>query len=852
MLGDGAGLVLDANQQALDLFGYSLEELCGSEKWLICDASDPRFHESIQTRASEGRSDFEMRLIRKDGSVFEARIWSVLFEEAGQRRSWIGVTPRGETGPARSILLRANAMLSSVIAGAPDGIIVVDDDGKVVHVNDPFLHIWDLDRSFALLPPLQRRQAAMPLLKEPEAFTREMAALESDRDLVLHDFVDLVDGRTLEMHSHPLNAPGGERIGRIWYYSDVTAAMEARAEIAFRDALLEAQFELSRDALIVVAQDGTALRFNRQFLDLWGITREQMSLPEPERMAIALPVLADPDAFQRMFDGTSADAFLDIDEQVQFADGRTFEVVSSPFFLVDGTYIGRAWAFRDISARLRGERALEAANTLLSAQFEHAPHATLVLASDGSFIRASDSFFEFSGLPREWADLPQDERRLELQKLSIDPEKSAAFNDRWRQHPGEDLTSEFKLRDGRYFEVRSRPLRGPDDETLGRIFFYSDITERRKAESVLRESEAQLRTLLDALEEGVVLFNASGDLVLANAAASRVLGSLDEFTSRNAWERRWLAIREDGSPFPPSEFPVAAALTAGTVANNVVVGVNRSAGDTAWLLVSCVPLFEGDSASPTGAVASFVDITERRKLEASAARLRQHESLAVLAGGVSHKLNNLLTSIIGNAWVAAQMPNLPEELRESVSDISNAAESAAALVGDLRSFAAPSYMLSAGVALNDCVGGAIAELPPHRRERLALQLGAALPQISANADGLRRAIVNLIENAFDAGSETVEVRTRLVTWEPAANVVFSATEPAPGTWLSVEIEDNGQGMERWQAERAFEPFYTTGFAGSGLGLPAAAGIVREHGGYVGIESTPGKGTVARIFLPIAG
>ncbi len=978
MLGDGAGRILDANQQALELFGYSLEELRNGPAWGLCDASDQRFHESIHTRASSGRSDFQIRMVRNDGTVFEARIWSVLFTEDGQRRSWLGVTPLASPEPARGVLLRANAMLSAVIAGAPDGIIVVDDDGNVVHVNDVFLRTWHLERDFALLPMEKRRSAAIHLLKDPGQFTREIEALRGNKDLALHDFIELVDGRTLEMHSHPLTAPGGERIGRIWYYSDVTAAMEARAELAHRDALLEAQFELSRDAMIMVGQDGTARRFNQQFLDLWGLTREQMQLPEPERMAIALPRLADPKGFQRMFDGISADGNAEINEMVRFEDGRTLEMVSAPFFLVDGTHVGRVWVFRDISARLSGQRALESADTLLeaqfslsqdgmvvladdgrvlrasrhfhelthngapwldlsfeereraltelaadeaqsrafnsrwmanpagqfeetfelktggwmeirtmplvtasgerlgrlfvyrdvtkrrralraleeanallSAQFEHAPHATLVLASDGSFIRASDSFFEFSGLPREWAALPQDERRAQLQAISADPVRAANFNERWRENPTEDLTSDFRLRDGRYFEVRSRPLIGSDGEALGRIFFYTDITERRRAETVLRESEAQLRTLMGALGEGVVLHDASGAIVLANAAAERVLGlSLDQLLGRQPTGPRWRAIREDGTLFPGDEHPATVALRTGQPVSNVVMGIHRPNGEDAWLLVNCEPLFHGPNGEVTGCVASFFDITERRKLEAAAARARQQESLAVLAGGISHKLNNLLTSIIGNTWVASRTQETTPELQASLDDIGHAAESAAALVGDLRSFASPSYLLSPNVAINDCVRSALADIPAEQRERLAINLGAALPHISANADGLRRAVVNLLENAFNSESPTVEIRTRLVDWEPGGEMVFSAAEPDAGEWLAIEIEDRGSGMERTRLERSFEPFFTTGFAGSGLGLPAAVGIVREHGGFVGLQSKPGSGTLARIFLPI--
>lgn len=850
MLGDGAGMVLDANPQALELFGYTLEEMRNGRKWLICDPSDQRFHESVHTRASSGRSDFQMRLVRKDGSVFEGRIWSILFDEDGQRRSWIGVIPVGASEPSRGVLLRANAMLSAVIAGAPDGIIVVDDDGNVVHVNDVFLKMWNLDRDFGLLPVAERRAAAAVLLKNPEPFLGEIETLQADRDLVLHEYLDFVDGRTIEMHSQPLHAPGGERLGRIWYYSDVTDVLAARRQKEHGDAVLDAHFSLSADGLLVVDDDGNLLRASKVFQEMVVNGMRWMDLPFEEREEALRERVKDKDLSRRFVDRWLNNPDDRLEEIFELVDGRYREVRSMPLYTSAGQRLGRQFIYRDVTLREQARIALETANTLLAAQFEHAPHATLVLASDGTFIRASNSFFELTGLGPEWAGLPQDERRAQLQAIAANPESAAEFNARWRNEPDEDLASEFKLRDGRYFEVRSRPLRSEDGQTLGRTFFYTDITERRRAEIVLRESEEQLRTLLASLEEGVVLHDANGGIVLANAAAERVLGlPMDQLLGRMPADPRWRTITEDGSLFPGDQHPASVTLRTGESVTNVVMGVHRPNGEDAWLLVNSAPLFEGASRKVSGCVASFFDITERRKLEAAWARARQQESLSVLAGGISHKLNNLLTSIIGNAWVASRTHGTGAELRTSLDDISQAAEAAAALVGDLQSFAAPSYLLSPDVAVNDCVRAAMADIPSERRERLALSLGAALPHISANTDGLRRAVVNLIDNAFASGSSTVEIRTRIMDWRPTAEMVFSAEEPAEGAWVVIEIEDQGVGMSRVQLERAFEPFFTTGFAGGGLGLPAATGIVREHGGFVGLSSQEGEGTLARIFLP---
>ncbi|HMO55183.1 MAG TPA: PAS domain S-box protein, partial [Tepidiformaceae bacterium] len=398
MLGDGAGRVLDANERALDLFRCTVDEMRADPPWALCDASDPRFHEAIRTRAAVGRSDFQYRMVRRDGSVFEARIWSVLFHEGGQQRSWIGVTPVGETEAARNDLLRANAMLSAVIAGAPDGIIVVDDEGDIVHVNEVFLKTWGLDPTVALLPANERRAAAAVLLKDRAQFERELAALEADRDVALHEFIELVDGRVLEMHTHPIAQPGGERIGRIWYYSDVTEALSVRRQKEHVDAVLDAHFSLSTDGLLVVDDDGVLLRASRAFQELEIDGKRWVDLPFEEREEALRSRVKDKDRSRRFVDRWVNNPDERIEEVFELLDGGFREVRSMPLHTASGERLGRQFIYRDVTASENARLALEAANMLLAAQFEHSPHATLVIDNEERVIRVSESFFEATGL----------------------------------------------------------------------------------------------------------------------------------------------------------------------------------------------------------------------------------------------------------------------------------------------------------------------------------------------------------------------------------------------------------------------------------------------------------------------
>ncbi|MDQ6694945.1 MAG: EAL domain-containing protein [Chloroflexota bacterium] len=145
-----------------------------------------------------------------------------------------------------------------------------------------------------------------------------------------------------------------------------------------------------------------------------------------------------------------------------------------------------------------------------------------------------------------------------------------------------------------------------------------DITEQKKAEEALRESEERYRTVYNALHEGIVLQHADGTIQAANASAERILGlSADQMMGRTSLDPMWRSIHEDGSPFPGETHPIVVSLATGQPQRNVVLGVYKPDRSLAWLSVNCQPLFRHGETTPYAAVASIIDITEIRLLEQS-------------------------------------------------------------------------------------------------------------------------------------------------------------------------------------------------------------------------------------------
>ncbi len=167
------------------------------------------------------------------------------------------------------------------------------------------------------------------------------------------------------------------------------------------------------------------------------------------------------------------------------------------------------------------------------------------------------------------------------------------------------------------------PLRGPDGEITGAFITNQDITEQRRMETALRESETRYRSVVTAMAEGIVIQGADQSIIACNASAERILGlSADQMAGRTSMDPRWHAIHEDSSPFPGETHPAIVTLRTGQPQSNVVMGVHRPDGSLVWISINSQPLLHPGGTRPYAVVTSFVDVTERVIAERA---LRQSE-----------------------------------------------------------------------------------------------------------------------------------------------------------------------------------------------------------------------------------
>ena len=252
------------------------------------------------------------------------------------------------------------------------------------------------------------------------------------------------------------------------------------------------------------------------------------------------------------------------------------------------------------------------------------------------------------------------------------------------------------------------------------------------------------------------------------------------------------------------------------------------------------------------------DFTERRRLDEAVRESQKLESVGVLAAGVAHDFNNVLTAIIGNLSLAGSAPPTTPagELTPLLGEAERAARRAAELVAQLLNYAGKGRRVVRPLDVSCVVTDAVAIVRASVSPKIAIELDSpARPTwVQADAGQLQQLILNLILNGAEAigdepGRVSIQLRVRELPGTELRGRYVGFPLPERRPYTELVVQDTGVGMDSETLGRIFDPFYTTKFLGRGLGLAAALGIVRSHGGGIAVESAPGKGSTFRVILP---
>jgi signal transduction histidine kinase len=284
--------------------------------------------------------------------------------------------------------------------------------------------------------------------------------------------------------------------------------------------------------------------------------------------------------------------------------------------------------------------------------------------------------------------------------------------------------------------------------------------------------------------------------------------------------------------------------------------LRRPDGASIPILTDAAPILDGKGRI-AGGLTVWRDISHRKEIEDKLRETTKLESLGVLAGGVAHVFNNLLTSIIGYASMLIE--SAPEGSRngDSARAILESAQTASALTRQMLAYSGRSRFVLERLNLSEVLDQMTQLLRAAAADMVDVRLDLAgdLPPVEADRAQLEQLVMDLLINAVEAiggGAGRVSIVTRTVELDEAAlRAMVGADRARPGRFVLLEFQDTGCGIDDGALPRIFDPFFTTKFTGRGLGLSAALGIVRGHAGGIKVHSAPGVGTTFRVYLPAA-
>jgi PAS domain S-box-containing protein len=375
------------------------------------------------------------------------------------------------------------------------------------------------------------------------------------------------------------------------------------------------------------------------------------------------------------------------------------------------------------------------------------------------------------------------------------------------------------------------------------------------SEAERRAGEEFLATTLLSIGDGVVVTDEAGRVVRMNPVAEALSGTtLEQAQGKPVTEILRLV---KGGTDEPADDPVSRVLREGVVvglANHTELiardGTRRQIADSA------APIRAPGSSAPRGVVMVFRDVTERYRLEDQIKQAQKMETVGRLAGGIAHDFNNLLVAILGGSDLIEQTEGLDSDTRAIAAGVREAATRGAELTRSLLAYARKSPSMVKPMDAHEAIAGALKVLSRTIDRGVAVQseLKAESAVVKGDATQLQQMVINLGLNARDAMPQggTFRIATRNVLLAPSD---CAALDPQlkPGEFLEILLADDGTGMSAEATAHLFEPFFTTKAPGqgTGLGLPAVYGTVRSHGGWIGVETAPGKGTKFRVLLPLS-
>ncbi|TVR01389.1 MAG: PAS domain S-box protein [Desulfovibrionales bacterium] len=538
-------------------------------------------------------------------------------------------------------------------------------------------------------------------------------------------------------------------------------------------------------------------------------------------------------------------------------------ITAIPLFSSGGTLPTQAYAmFEDITSRKQAEEALRRSENLLRKVFEILPIGLWIADKKGAILQGNPAGVAI------WGAQPSvDKTGYGIFKARRLPSREQIEPDDWAlvHTVNKGVTIVDELLEIDTFDGKKKiilnytaPVLDENGAIEAAIIVNWEITDRKRAEEALQESEERFRLSMEATSDGIWDWDIQTDHVYYSPGYVRMLGY--ELAEVPRHVRAWTDL------IHPDDKQAAFKANMDCIENRVesfAVEFRMQArnGEWRWILGRGRAVERDTTGRAVRLIGTHQDITERKKTEQERERMQAQllqaqkmESVGILAGGVAHDFNNLLHVMRGN--IEMFLEEMPEDHREAsrLNIVTNAMDRAELLVQQLLLFSRKIKTNRAPVDVNQEVKNTVQMLERTIPKMVALELHLnpeAWP-IFGDPVQIEQVLLNLANNAVDAmpegGQLTIET-SNVVLREQGAGDTCEGIRG--GRHVLLKVSDTGCGMDQIALKHVFDPFFTTKEVdkGTGLGLASAYGIVKAHGGHIYCDSEPGAGTSFRVYLP---
>ncbi len=829
------------NATLCHMLGYTEEELRKRSFVDITHPDDIDMEVQLAQRVFKGEIPFyelEKRYIKKDGAVLWIHLnASVICDEEGKPLYGIAMIEDISERKQKEEQLRFQAQLLDSVR---ESVVATDLQGRVVYWGKGAEALYGYTAEEVMGKPITfivgsqevtEEEARMRQVREKGSWSGQYWQRRKDGTKFWADtFISLATDQN------------GQPFGLIGIDRDITDRKRAEEALAHSEEKFRSLFENASDTIIVTDKNARITMANSKVKKLFGY--------EPEELKGKLVDILLPQRFRDICAKHRA-RYLSkpkirlmgagIDLFALRKDGSEFPVEIALNFVRSKNESLLMWNITDITQRKLAEQALRESEEKYRTLFEESNDPIYITERSGKIIDVNRAFLNFFGYTKE------ELKKINARKLYANPADRKTFMEVIEKN-GFVKNFELKLltKSGqeKICSLTSTIRQDRDGNISGYQGIIRDITERKKTEVALRESEEKYRMVVQNSNEAIIIVQ-DEIIKFANSKINDITGySIEELASKPFMDLIYsedlhIVLKHIGIRSSREEFTNVDSFR-----------IICKQGNIKWVEISSAFVrWEGKPAN----LCFLNDITDRRYLQEQLARAQRLETAGRVAGQIAHDFNNLLSPLAAYpTLIREELPpnhpvlNMLEEMEECANRIAQINQQLLALGRRWH------YSLEP-IDLNELIHNVLVSQILSGEVVIREELAANLFLIKGGAAQLIRAFTNLINNAVEAmqGTGVLTVRTANMYLDQPLRGYRTID---PGEYVKLEVSDTGTGIPRDILDKIFDPFFTTKKMdrrrGSGLGLSVVHGIVEDHKGYITVDTELGRGTTFSLYFPV--